>query len=119
MTRPHHVRAAAACLATGALSAIALLAAGGPASHPASARAEAGWDAGAPVASRAMAESAPVARQAAAARTWCGLVMTEVLLVGSVGPAARAARSAARLDPRGVPAYGRAARRAVIQASAR
>src|SRR4051812_49758060 len=39
MTRPHHVRAAAACLATGALSAIALLAAGGPAAHPASARA--------------------------------------------------------------------------------
>ena len=39
MTRPHHVRAAAACLATGALSAIALLAAGRPASHPASARA--------------------------------------------------------------------------------
>jgi len=39
MTRPHRVRAAAACLATGALTAIALLAAGGPASHSASARA--------------------------------------------------------------------------------
>jgi rare lipoprotein A len=39
MTRPHHVRAAAAGLATGALSAIALLAGGGPAAHLAPARA--------------------------------------------------------------------------------
>jgi rare lipoprotein A len=39
MTRPHRVRAAAACVATGALTAIALLAAGGPVSRPASARA--------------------------------------------------------------------------------
>jgi hypothetical protein len=39
MPTPHRVRAAAACLATGALSAVALLAAGGPASPPASARA--------------------------------------------------------------------------------
>jgi rare lipoprotein A len=41
MPRPHTVRAAAACLATGALSTIALLAAGAPASHPASASAAA------------------------------------------------------------------------------
>jgi rare lipoprotein A len=40
MTRPHPVRAAAACVATGALSAIALLAAGGPASAPARAAAD-------------------------------------------------------------------------------
>jgi hypothetical protein len=39
MTRPHIVRAAAACVATGALSAAALLTAGAPAAHPASARA--------------------------------------------------------------------------------
>jgi rare lipoprotein A len=39
MTRPNPVRVAAACLATGALSATALLAAGGPSPHPASAHA--------------------------------------------------------------------------------
>jgi rare lipoprotein A len=39
MPRPHTVRAAVACAATGALSAIALLAAGGPSPHAAFARA--------------------------------------------------------------------------------
>jgi rare lipoprotein A len=39
MPRPHTVRAAVACAATGALSAIALLAAGGPSPHAAVARA--------------------------------------------------------------------------------
>jgi rare lipoprotein A len=39
MPRPHTVRAAVACAATGALTAIALLAAGGPSPHPAVAHA--------------------------------------------------------------------------------